>query len=389
MKILIINAGSSSIKYKVYNHENSTTRTICAGLIEGIGETLCQWLHVGTKKTAHFETHKDAFEHLQQALKQTLGTNNIDGVGHRVVHGGPTFYQPTIITNNVIEAIKKLNHLAPLHNPVNILGIEFAQQYFPKATHVAVFDTGFHHTIPHYVSNYAIEPKLAQDNAIKRYGFHGINHEFVAAKASSFLNKDPADCNFISLHLGNGASACLIQKGKSFDTSMGMTPLAGLIMGTRSGDIDPGIILYLIKQGYSPEAIDAALNKNGGLKGLTGANDMRRILAQVSVGDAQASLAIQMYIYRLQKYIGAYYGQAPYLDGLIFTGGIGENAVYIRERTLQNLTHLGFYLSEQRNNDCTDSGCQLINKPSTTPIFVIKGDEESLIAEKVIPFLAL
>lgn len=234
MNLLTLNAGSSSIKYKVFDE---TKKPFISGLIEGIGESGGNWTHCQEKSPHHFQNHEQAFAALGAKLKTALKDHPIQGVGHRVVHGGNRYFQPTLISDEVLDEIRALAKLAPIHNPINALGIQFAKEQFPDALQVAIFDNGFHHTMPEHVRRYAIKSDLADKYQIRRYGFHGINHEYVAKQAAFFLQKDLKDCNFISLHLGNGASACLIKKGESFDTSMGMTPLAGLVMGTRCGDM--------------------------------------------------------------------------------------------------------------------------------------------------------
>lgn len=391
MNILTINAGSSSIKYKIFTLSAEEQQVILSGLIEGIGEVSSQWHHQfkhKNKTIKHFSNHKEAFAALAQQLYDDLGNFPIMGVGHRVVHGGSELFKPTIINAEVLQAIKELSNLAPIHNPINAQGIEFAQQYFPKAIHIAIFDSGFHHSMPEYVARYAIETATAQRLQIRRYGFHGINHEYVAEQAALFLNKPLHDCCFISLHLGNGASACLIKQGESFDTSMGMTPLAGLIMGTRCGDIDPAIVLYLIEQGMTAHQIDQLLNKKSGLRGIANENDMRKILERYEQGDIEAKEAIAMYVYSIQKTIGAYLSQTEKLDALIFTGGVGENAATIREKIIKPLQHLGFHLNDEYNQQKSDLSVRRISSHQT-PILVIRGDEESLIAHKVAQILPI
>ena len=386
MNILTLNAGSSSIKYKVFLFTNNNENTVLlSGLIEGIGESGGVWSHQYQSKEKHehqFSNHKEAFDALDLQLKQDLINYPIHGVGHRVVHGGNKYFEPTVITPLVLADIHKLAQLAPLHNPVNALGIEYAVQHFQKACQVAIFDTGFHHSMPSYVSQYAIDTEVALHYQVQRYGFHGINHEYVAISAAKFLNKPLSSCNFISLHLGNGASACLIKEGKSFDTSMGMTPLAGLMMGTRCGDIDPAIPLYLLKQGVNANDIDTLLNKKSGLKGIAAENDMRKILTRVAANDEKAQLAVEMYVYALQKIIGAYLSQCNTFDALIFTGGIGENAALIREKTLSSLKHLGFNIDDSLNYQNNSEKCKAISVLGKL-ILVICGDEESLMAQKV------
>lgn len=385
MNILTLNAGSSSIKYKIYELKTKTLNPLISGLIEGIGEAESTWHHNhALKETTHLQlkNHEEAFFALAKKLKLELQDYPIQGVGHRVVHGGSQYYLPTIINQEVLADIQALSVLAPIHNPINVLGIQFALKHFPEAKQVAIFDNGFHHSMPPHVHRYAINSEVADRYLIRRYGFHGINHEYVARQAAIFLKKPLNHCNFISLHLGNGASACLIKNGESFDTSMGMTPLAGLVMGTRCGDIDPAIVLYLQQQGLTSSEVDLLLNKQSGLKGLAKENDMRKLIARTKENDKAASLAIEIYVYAIQKTIGAYYSQLPKLDALIFTGGVGENAALIRERILLALIHLGFELDLKLNNLQTDKSCHLISNLGT-PVLVIRGDEEALMAQKV------
>lgn len=382
MSILTLNAGSSSIKYKVYDEK---LRPLVSGLIEGIGESESAWHHnKETKESSYhpFKSHAEAFTALANKLKQDLKEHPIKGVGHRVVHGGNNYYLPTVINAAVLAEIKNLSKLAPIHNPINALGIEFAQLHYPEAIHVAIFDSGFHHSMPPHIRHYAINAAIADQYQIRRYGFHGINHEYVVRQAANFLNKPLDDCNFITLHLGNGASACLVKNGKSFDTTMGMTPLAGLVMGTRCGDIDPAIIFYLQEQGMSASEVDKLLNKQSGLKGIADENDMRKLIARAQANDETAILAIDIYVYALQKTIGAYCSQLAKLDALIFTGGVGENATLIREKTLLPLQHLGFELDQQLNSTRSDNLCHQISLKGK-PVLVIRGDEEVLMAEKV------
>lgn len=386
MNILTLNAGSSSIKYKIYAHQDNTNTPLLSGLIEGIGESGGFWSHqfkTQKKQNHQFTTHQNAFDALGLQLRQDLVNCPVHAVGHRVVHGGKKYFKPTIITPAVLNDIQELARLAPLHNPINAQGIVFAKQYFKDACQVAVFDTGFHHSMPLHVSQYAIDRDTTRKFQIQRYGFHGINHEYVAIQASIFLNKPLKQCNFITLHLGNGASACLIKNGKSFDTSMGMTPLAGLIMGTRCGDVDPAIPLYLMEQGMTAREIDNLLNKQSGLKGISNDNDMRKILARIDKQDAQAKLAIEMYVYAIQKTIGAYLSQISSLDALIFTGGVGENAAVIRANIITPLKHMGFQLNDALNKQHSGNTCNIISDTGNS-VLVIRGDEESLIVQKII-----
>ena len=378
MLILTLNAGSSSIKYKLFDDQ----KALLSGLIEGIGEKKGRWRHQHDSQERCFADHQQAFEALANQLKQELHGRRIEAVGHRVVHGGDRLWQPTLITEEVLADIRQLSRLAPLHNPVNALGIEYAQRYFPDARHVAIFDSGFHHSMPAHVRQYPIDLETARHYQIQHYGFHGINHEYVAITAARYLNRPLSACNMISLHLGNGASACLIRHGKSCDTSMGMTPLAGLMMGTRCGDIDPAIPLYLLEQGMNASEIDQLLNKNSGLKGVGGDNDMRAILSKAEAGDERAALAVDMYVYAIQKIIGAYLSQLESLDALIFTGGVGENSALIRKRTMQSLQQFDFHLDDALNTQGSQEGCYPISKRGKL-ILVIRSDEELLMAQKV------
>lgn len=386
MNILTINAGSSSVKYKVFRGKPGAFEVLLSGLISGIGEANGAWEYIHQEKNHRsaqpYRNHQAAFTALEQQLKQLLADQPMDGIGHRVVHGGDFFYEPTVIDRDVLKKIQELSSLAPIHNPVNALGIAFAMQHFPEALEVAVFDTAFHHHMPQKARQYGINSAVAEKFQIRRYGFHGINHEYVALQASRFLNKPLGDCNFISLHLGNGASACLIKNGQSCDTSMGMTPLAGLVMGTRCGDIDPAIPLYLLDQGFTGTEIDTLLNKQSGLMGLAQENDMRNLVAALESGDPQAALAIDIYVYAIQKTIGAYLSQVSSLDALIFTAGVGENAALIREKILAPLAHFGFRVDAAKNALRPAESCWVISGQGTL-VLVIRGDEERMIAENV------
>lgn len=386
MTILTINAGSSSIKYKVFNVEKNKPYPVLTGIIEGIGERHGKWAHEyhEKKQEAHaFETHEAAFTALATRLIDELTHLSINAVGHRIVHGGREFVKPTLITDQVLARICALSQLAPIHNPINALGVEFARRYFPMATHIALFDSAFHHSLPEFAYKYPIDHAIADTYQIRRYGFHGLNHEYVARTAASYLNKPIDTCHFITLHLGNGASACLIKNGQSVDTSMGFTPLAGLMMGSRCGDIDPAIPLYLQRQGMSLHDVDTLLNKRSGLVGIANENDMRHLLTRMAAGDKSAALAISMYVYSVQKIIGSYISQTPALDGLIFTGGVGENAAFIREKILSNLAHMNLVCDFSLNNQPLKKPCHPISVQGI-PILIIRGDEEQWMAEMVL-----
>lgn len=387
MLILTLNAGSSSIKYKVFTIKDRLALPLFQGLIEGIGEESGFFTHNDEKITASFNNHQQAFTALEEKLHTSLPEERIVGIGHRVVHGGPHFTKPTLLTPEVVKELDRLSSLAPLHNPVNLLGIQYTQHAFKDAIQVAVFDTSFHRSLPDYARTYPLPQAILCQYPIERYGFHGINHEWVAQEAALFLQKPLSQSHFISLHLGNGASACLVRNGKSHDTSMGFTPLPGLMMGTRCGDIDPAIIFYLEREGLSGAEIEVLLNKKSGLKGIAGFNDMREVLSLAEKKEPQAQLAIAMYCYSIQKTIGAYWSQCPQLDALIFTGGVGENAALIREKIVLPLAHMGFLLNKEKNLEKNTASCYSIAKSQSFPILVIKGNEEQMMANAVLTLL--
>ncbi|MCL4129697.1 UNVERIFIED_CONTAM: hypothetical protein GTU68_012647 [Idotea baltica] len=320
-------------------------------------------------------------------LKNKLENAEISGIGHRVVHGGETFSSPTLI-NEVVEAeIDLLSKLAPLHNPINLAGIEIARTIWPNLPHVAVFDTAFHTTLPRRAKTYAISQELAEKYGIRRYGFHGTSHQFVAQKAADFLKFPLRELRLITCHLGNGASICAIEYGRSIETSMGMTPLEGLVMGTRSGDIDAGSLLFLMeKEGWSASHTDKYLNKQSGLVGITGDSDMQYIENRAAAGDDKARLGIQVFTHRLRKYIGAYAAVMGGVDAIIFTGGIGENSAVIRERTVQRFAFLGAILNEDANRDADidapDNIADISTSNSRCKLLVIPTDEQYEIAKQ-------
>ena len=330
MKVLVLNAGSSSLKYKLYAFDPMST--LASGMIERIGE-------------GGFAA---AISEMVQELKRVgIGSlSELDAIGHRVVHGGERFTQSVLIDEAVTVAIRDLIPIAPLHNPANLEGIMVARTEAPKVPQVAVFDTAFHQTIPAHAYRYALPEKTYTEMGIRRYGFHGTSHHFVAKEAAAELGKAPSDVNLITLHLGNGASVCAVKEGKSIDTSMGFTPLEGLIMGSRSGDLDPAILLYLSREhGYDIEALDTMLNKQSGLLGLCGENDMRLIHRMIAKGDTQAKLAHEMFCYRIVKYIGAYMAVLGTVDAVVFTGGIGEHDAITREAIMAQLPQDTKYLT--------------------------------------------
>ncbi len=315
MKIAVINAGSSSLKFKLF--DTQTQEILKSVNIEHIGED-----------GAVFSNHHEALEGID------IDFSLLDAIGHRVVHGGEKFKESILIDSEVIDEIDKLSDLAPLHNPANLEGILVAKKKAPRTPQIAVFDTAFHSTMPKVAFMYALDYEMYEKHKIRRYGFHGTSHSFISKEAAKFLNRDINEINLITLHLGNGASACAIENGKSIDTSMGFTPLEGLVMGSRSGDIDPSIVLYMQRElGLSLDEVDKSLNKNAGLLGICGENDVRNILDSK---DEKAKLALDMMIRRIQKYIGSYMALLGRVDAIVFSGGIGENSVYIRDKVLES-----------------------------------------------------
>lgn len=369
-----MNSGSSSLKYQLYVRDaEGVLSSVFKGLIERIGEV-----------ESDIRDHRDAIRRLVSALNESgrLETSPLAAIGHRVVHGGECFWQAICIDDQVIEGIREASALAPLHNPPNLEGIEACRAHWPDVPQVAVFDTAFHHTLPVCAYRYAI-PEMPEGPRIRRYGFHGTSFASIRRQTAQYFGRDPDTLNLIVLHLGNGASACAIRSGKSIDTSMGMTPTAGLVMGTRCGDLDPGVLVHWLREeGLSPDALDRRINKESGLKALSGSNDMRELIQRVDQGDPDAADALDVYIYRLRHYIGAYRAELPRLDALIFTGGIGEHASKVRSLVLANLEHLGFTLDETRNLAPISGICPLHVDGAPVEILVVPTDEELEIARQ-------
>jgi acetate kinase len=394
MKILVINTGSSSIKYQLFDMADETV--LATGMAERLGSDNCTLSHTvtvpdGTPKTIEIKENLDHARGLARIAAllthDTHGvikdTSEISAVGHRVVHGGETFQDPRIIDQHVMDEIEKNTPLAPLHNPANLTGIRVAGSVFPSAAQVAVFDTAFHQTLPKQAYLYALPHGLYDTHRVRRYGFHGTSHAYVAGRAAQFLNTSLDRLNLITLHLGNGASATAIQNGRSVDTSMGLTPLEGLVMGTRTGDMDPAIPFFLSRHlNMSIDEIDALFNRESGLKGLCGENDMRAVLAKAAGGDDLARLALDVYTYRIKKYIGAYFAVLGRVDALVFTGGIGENASDVRERCCRDLAGLGIVIDPGKNRDTATLPRQISPRDTFVAVLVIPTDEELEIARQ-------
>lgn len=398
MKILVINSGSSSIKYELFDMDDNNS--LAEGLIERIGEQTGHVKHSALTRDGErrrygkellVSDHRQGLQQVAELLMDPqLGVidspGEISAIGHRVVHGGEKFSQPVIIDQQVKAAIQALSPLAPLHNPPNLMGIEVASEMFPEAVQVAVFDTAFHQTMPPASYRYAIPNDLYEQHSIRSFGFHGTSHLYVSKQAIKYLGKPAAGTNLITLHLGNGCSATAIKGGKSIDTSMGFSPLPGLMMGSRSGDLDPAVVFYLgTNLGMSFKEIDTLLNKKSGLIGITGENDLRDIERRQEDGDPDARLALDMYTYRIKKYIGSYLAALGEVDALVFTAGVGENSPYVRRRVCQGLEKLGIVIDAEKNEN-TDSGqISEIHSPSgSINILVIPTDEELEIARQTL-----
>ena len=390
MNILVVNCGSSSIKYQLIDLIKNTV--LVAGVVERIGKantqhTLKQRQPNGEMKktvvTEATDDHRAAFDMIQKAMVGTNQELEISGIGHRVVHGGERFKQPTIINTDVLNVIHKLSRLAPLHNPANITGIEVCLNLFPELPQVAVFDTAFHQSMPEYAYRYAVPESWYRDYQVRRYGFHGTSHAYVTKQVALFLKSPKQNLKMISLHLGNGASAAAVRNGESIDTSMGLTPLEGLVMGTRSGDLDPAIPGYIgAASGEDNDAVTSQLNKQSGLKGLCGENDMREVQRLAQTGDHGAQLALDSYCYRVKKYIGAYSAILGGLDALIFTAGIGENSAVVRAQVCQGLAGMGIVLDDEKNRNVSAEVMEIQAPSSQCKILVIKTNEELEIAQQ-------
>ena len=389
--VLVINSGSSSIKFQIVDPTaDASQEPFVSGLVEQIGESSGRVTvkHAGQK----FVVQKPIATHgvgLQETFKlldaKGIGPTQLDIVaaGHRVVHGGMVFSEPELILDPVVDQIRDLIPLAPLHNPANIDGIKVARALLPHIPHVAVFDTGFFRDLPPAAAIYAINADVASQNLIRRYGFHGTSHEFVSSQVPALIGRDPLHTRQIVLHLGNGASASAVANGHPIDTSMGLTPLAGLAMGTRSGDIDPGIIFHLVREGgMTIDEIDNLLNRKSGVKGLSGVNDFRELRAMIENEDENAWLAYNVYINQLRRFIGSYMIALGRVDAITFTAGVGENDKHVREDALENLSMYGIEIDPEKNALPNDGPRVISTDNSTVKVLVVPTNEELAIAQK-------
>lgn len=388
--ILVINAGSSSIKYQLI--DALTTEQRASGLVERIGEARGRILHrsghLTVDRALPIPDHRSGFAVLSEVFAEVespLTGLDVVAVGHRVVQGGPEFVTPTVIDDRVAERILALAELAPLHNPGNHQAILAARAAFPDVPHVAVFDTAFHQSMPSEAYTYAIDPEFARRYGVRRYGFHGISHQVVSRLAAQHLGRAVHELRQVVLHLGNGASLCAVDRGRSVATSMGLTPLEGLVMGTRSGDIDPGALLHLLRAGVELDELDTVLNKRSGLLGMAGSNDMRDVRAAAEGGDEQARLALEVYVRRIRHYLAAYLVELGGADAIVFTAGVGENSAPLRAEVCAGLEWLGVELDPVRNTAEQAGGSAprtISSDASSIAVLVVPTDEETEIARQ-------
>jgi len=389
MKVLVINAGSSSVKYYLY--EMPQAQVLARGSVERIGEKTSNLAHVFGSNTYTSDVNTPDVDGAVHLVLDTLVRGDVGvladisavgAVGHRVVHGGEEFTGSVIVDEHVIASIEKFADLAPLHNPPNLAGIRAVAAKLPGVTQVACFDTAFHTTIPKVAYIYGLPYELYEKYRIRRYGFHGISHRYVARRVAALMGRGKYDVNAITCHLGNGCSITAVKGGHSIDTSMGFTPLEGVPMGTRSGDLDPAILFYLADKGYDPQSLKTLCNKQSGLLGISGlSNDIRNLLELSAKGNKRATLAIDVFCYRIRKYIGAYAAVLEPLDAIVFTGGIGENAVRLREQICGGMSQLGVQLDRTANEATVGNEAQISAAGSRVKVFAIPTNEQVAIAK--------
>lgn len=394
MIVLVLNAGSSSVKYQLFTMPEQ--RVIAQGAVERIGEAQGKVKHTSWRAATPrvYEQELPIPDHQQGLalvskllLDEEYGVvkhpNEVALIGHRVVHGGEYFSQATLITDEVKDRIRELTPLAPLHNPPNLMGIAESQRVFPDARQVAVFDTAFHQTLPDYAFRYPVPNELYREHRVRVYGMHGTSHRYVAHAAADFLQQPLTTLNLITIHLGNGCSMAAIQAGKSIDTSMGLTPLPGLMMGTRSGDVDPALVYFLTREtGRTPAEVDQLLNHESGLQGIAGHNDLREVVQQHEAGNDAARLALEMYAYRIKKYIGSYLAALGRVDALVFTAGVGENSSLVRRMSCAGMAPLGIAIDDSLNKASSSVTRAIQSAESAVRVLVVPTNEELAIAQE-------
>lgn len=408
-QVLVLNTGSSSVKFELFAARDTELRSLASGIVEGIGEEIgavsvvvdpgvatdgedailpdrVREVVAAAEGPRPVADHGGALEIVVQVLEGAGVVADLVGIGHRVVHGGEAFRDPTVITDSVIAQLEELAPLAPLHNPPALVGIQVARRLWPDLPHVAVFDTAFHATMEPAAYRYAVPDQWYRDHGVRRFGFHGTSHQYVAQQAATTLGADLGSLRLVTLHLGNGASAAAIERGRVIDTSMGMSPLAGLVMGTRPGDLDPGVILHMLRTGLSVEAVEHALNRESGLRGLAGHNDVRTLRAAAADADPAARLALAVMTRRVRGFIGAYWAHLGGVDAVVFTGGVGEHDAATRAEVIDPLDHMGLVLDPVRNDEADpDDGPVVVSPPgSATAVVVVATAEELVIARSTL-----
>jgi acetate kinase len=394
-RVLVVNCGSSSLKYRLVDVDAG--EALASGLAERIGQPAGRLTH--SRPGADPDVAEEPLPDHEAALTAALAAFDRAGpalagaglvaVAHRVVHGGDRFSAPVLVDDDVVRAIRELAELAPLHNPVNATGIDVARRVFPDLPHVAVFDTAFHATLPAHASTYAVPREWAHEHGVRRYGFHGTSHAFVSRGAAELLGRPLGETNTVVLHLGNGASATAVAGGRSVDTSMGMTPLEGLVMGTRSGDVDPALGAHLHRvAGLGPAEVDRALNSASGMLALAGTNDLREVHRRIAAGDDAAALALDVFCHRVRRYIGAFMAVLGRTDAIAFTGGIGENDAVVRARSLAGLEPLGITLDADRNGARAPGARRVSADGSPVAVLVVPTDEELEMARQTVDLLS-
>lgn len=388
MKILVINCGSSSLKYQLFNMENE--EVLVKGIVERIGIDGSRLEQENGNDEYVIEEdmkdHTQAVEHVFDALTDKENgvisdLSEIDAVGHRFVHGGEKISESVVIDDEVKKAIKEYTKFAPLHNPANMMGLEACEKLLPNVKNVAVFDTAFHQSMPEENYLYGIDYKYYEEQSVRKYGFHGTSHDFITQKTAELLGKDQKDVNMISCHLGNGSSICAVKEGKSYDTSMGLTPLEGLVMGTRSGDLDPAVVTFLMDEyGYDTKEIDNVLNKESGVLGVSGvSSDFRDLEDSANEGNKRADIALKMFANRAKRYIAGYMAEVGNVEAIVFTGGIGENSITMRQDIMKGFEQFGIKLDDKKND--VRGGAHLVSTDdSKVKVFVVATNEELMIA---------